>query len=242
MLRGYLIALVFAIAFAHVAKASSADFHAGIEAYAAGDVETALDRWRDAAQEGHAGAAYLLANLYAEGQAGSVQDELAFRYYEQAAHAGHTEAQVALANYYRIGNEDADVEVDLQKAHAWLAKAAYSRNSHAQYILGDMHTRGEGVEQNPYRGLRWFLLAAEKKYPLALARLGVIYAAGQIVTLDIPKGFMYMSLAVEEARGRERATIIAQYDRMLSRITPLERQLGLKMATQWRAERRVLPR
>ncbi|MCY4031972.1 MAG: tetratricopeptide repeat protein [Hyphomicrobiales bacterium] len=244
MLRGYLIALVcaVAVAFAHAANASSADFHAGIKAYAAGDIDTALDRWNDAAQEGHAGAAYLLANLYADGLAGSVQHHLAFRYYEQAAQAGHTEAQIALANYYRTGNEAAGIEVDLHKAHAWLAKAAYNRNAHAQYILGDMHTKGEGVEQNPHRGLRWFLLAAEKKYPLALARLGLIYSAGEIVTPDVPKGFMYMSLAAEEARGRERATIVAQYDRMLAQVTPLDRQLGLEMASKWRAERQALRR
>ena len=242
MLRGYLVALVFAaaVAFVHAASASGEDFHAGVEAYAAGDIDTALDRWNAAAQEGHAGAAYLLANLYADGLAGSVQHHLAFRYYEQAAQAGHTEAQIALANYYRAGNESAGVEADVQKAHAWLAKAAYSRNAHAQYILGDMHTNGEGVEQNPHRGLRWFLLAAEKKYPLALARLGLIYSTGEIVTPDAPKGFMYMSLAVEEARGRERATIVAQYDKMLSHVTPLDRQLGLEMASQWRAERQAL--
>ena len=245
MLRRHLIVLVLftflaAPAAASPALAQSNDFQRGVSAYAAGDTDAALDHWRIAAEADHAGAAFLLANLYASGEAGSVQHHLAFRYYHQAAEAGHGEAQIALSNYYRHGNRAAGVEADLQKTHEWLVKAAEARNAHAQYILGDMHTRGEGVEKNPHRGMRWFLLAADKRYALALARLAWVYAEGEIVTADPGLGFMYMSLAVEEAQGRERTAIKAQYDRMLTIIAPQERQRGLELAAQWRAERQAL--
>ena len=241
MLRRHLIAVAFCLClFFSVAAAQTDEFQQGVSAYAAGDVQDALAHWNTAAKNGHTGAAFLLANLYASGEAGSVQHHLAFRYYRQAATAGHSEAQISLSNYYRHGNRDVGIEANLQQAHAWLAKAAESRNARAQYALGDMHTNGEGVDKNPHRGMRWFLLAADKHYPLALARLGLIYAKGEIVTADVGKGFMYMSLAVEEARGRERPAIVAQYDEMLQSVSPAERQRGLQMAAQWRAEQHDL--
>lgn len=249
MLRRYLmnlitavIALVVLIVVSAVMSAFAQEgaFQRGVRAYSEGDVEAAVSHWREAADDSHAGAAFLLANLYAGDATGETRHALAFRYYLQAAEAGHGEAQVALFNYYRRGNEQAGVEVDLAQAHHWLSQAAGGRNAHAQYLLGDMHTQGEGVEKNPHRGLRWFLLAADKQYALALARLAWIYAEGEIVTSDPAKGFMYMNLAVEEARGRERAAIKSQHERMLADVAPEARRRGLEMAAEWRAERQAL--
>lgn len=240
MLRRYLIAALFCIALVLPRSGVLADgFREGVQAYADGDIESAIAHWREAADGGNDGAALLLANLYSTGQHGISRPDLAFAYYLQAAEAGHSEAQISLFDYYRYGNRQANVEIDLEKAFTWLGKASDNHNARAQFIIGDMHIEGNGVARDVHRGLRWLLLAADKKYPRALSRLGLIYARGEGVSVNHSKGYMYMSLAAEEARGLERPIIIAQHDAMLNAISPEDRLRGLQMAERWREDWRA---
>lgn len=100
-------------------RAASADFAAGLEAYDAGDLATAVAEWRAAAQDPEAQLA--LAGLYAAGEGVPEDPAEAARLYRLAAERGHPVAQLNLGELYITGR---GVRRDLKQAYLWLSLAA----------------------------------------------------------------------------------------------------------------------
>ena len=68
----------------------------------------------------------------------------------------------------------------------------------AQYNLGRMYYRGEGVEQNFTEAKKWFDLAAAQQYAPAQASLAVLYEKGQGVTADHKEAVKWYEFAAEQ--------------------------------------------
>jgi TPR repeat protein len=60
-------------------------------------------------------------------------------------------------------------------------------DAHAQYNLGLMYAKGEGVQQSHSEAARWYQKAAEQGVPAAQYNLGVMYGNGQGVPKDLEK-------------------------------------------------------
>jgi TPR repeat protein len=57
-------------------------------------------------------------------------------------------------------------------------------NAEAQFNLGSIYSRGEGVSQNLAEGIKWFRKAADQGHTEAISRLAFIYSEGVGVPQD----------------------------------------------------------
>jgi TPR repeat protein len=101
-----------------------------------------------------------------------------------AAAASLTSADAAFAagNYTRAAN----LYLDL----------AAQGNVVAQFRLGYMYARGQGVPQNHYVAALWYRCAAGEGYPPAAYMLGLQYDKGQGVPQDYVLAYTWLDLAV----------------------------------------------
>lgn len=87
---------------------------------------------------------------------------------------------------------------DFAIAHALFLQAAKQKSTIAQFCLGNMYAKGEGVAENPIQAADWYRQAAERGYPLAQAKLAELYANGCGVPLDYRQAAQWFKLAAEQ--------------------------------------------
>lgn len=174
---------------------ANADFERGLGLYQRGDVTGAANEWMIDAENGNVVASFLLGHMYKSGNGVTKSDRLAFPYFLQAAQRGHPAAQLETARYYYYGNEEAEIDQDYVEAGLWFDKAALNFSGEAQYFLGVMHRKGQGVPRDRAEGFRWLLLSSNKTYVPAFLLLAEIYAQGDGVVEDPVKSAMYLDLA-----------------------------------------------
>jgi hypothetical protein len=137
--RRYLLRLgASALFFAAIQPQARADFADGLQAYDGGDLESAVEAWRDAAAAGDLDAVVALAGLYAEGTGLPRDWRAAARLYRQAADTGHKIAQLNLGELYAFGR---GVERDLEQAYLWYGLAAEQRSAWAARELAALTQR-----------------------------------------------------------------------------------------------------
>lgn len=198
-------------AFAESTPEANQAFNAGVEAYSSGKADEAIADWTRAAKGGNIGAAWVMGNLYYQGRGVPQSDRKAYEYYYQAALGGHPGAQTMVGLYLEQGNTDAGVKKNYEQSRQWLEKAAMQRFPAAQYQLGRIYRDGVGLDPEPSEGLRWYILAANKRYVPAYLALAKIHFEG---AKDIPKnyaeGWMYLELAQRfQTEGDQDAVAVA---------------------------------
>ena len=67
----------------------------------------------------------------------------------------------------------------------------------AQFNLGVMYANGQGVKQDYFEAVRWFLQAAEQGVASAQANLGSAYTAGRGVRQDDTEAVKWFKKAAE---------------------------------------------
>lgn len=122
------------------------------------------------------------------------------------AQASAQSLERAMATYYRGDYEDA------MKAMAPFARDGHR---HAQYLIGYMHERGQGVPQDYAEAAKWYGQAAALGHPFAQNNLGVLYKNGRGVEKDPVAAYKWFSLAADgyqaaEFGHRERAMMNQQ--------------------------------
>lgn len=96
-------------------------------------------------------------------------------------------------------------------AHAlreWMP-LALAGNADAQYGLGRMYARGDGVMRDFKEAARWFTLAAEQKHPKASVKLGMMYEYGDGVVKDEREAARYFALAAESGDAEAQSRLAA---------------------------------
>ncbi len=79
----------------------------------------------------------------------------------------------------------------------WLPLAKQG-DSQAQYALGSLYRKGEGVPQDYIEALKWLRLSAEQGNPLGQDSLGLMYNKGYGVSQDYRKAAKWFRLAAEQ--------------------------------------------
>ena len=167
-------------------------FSAGVDAYKAGEYETAYEIWLPMAENGHAYAQTLLGSLYQNGE-GVVQDYVeAARWYRLAAEQGIAGAQSNLGIMYHQGQ---GVLQDYAEAARWYRLAAEQGVAEAQFNLGFGYYQGIGVIQDYEEAVRWYRLAAEQGNARAQLNLGLMYTLGNGVIQDYSTAHMWFNIA-----------------------------------------------
>jgi TPR repeat protein len=145
-----------------------------------------------AADQGHAGAQYLLGACYQNGQGVPQNFSEAIKRYRQAAAQGNADACGALGSLYDAGQE---VDQDFDEAFKWYQKGAEAGSADAEFGLGVLYSNGHGVEKNLPESLKWYRRAAQDGHITAANNVGVIYSHGKGVEIDHAEAARWFSLA-----------------------------------------------
>ena len=116
------VAMILAASTFGSGRSSFADFADGLEAYDAGDLQTAFEEWLPLAEAGDLQAQVALAGILETGGAGLARDlSAALAWYRRAAERGDPVAQMNLGDRYARG---AGLGRDPVQALAWFTLAA----------------------------------------------------------------------------------------------------------------------
>ena len=100
----------------------------------------------------------------------------------------------------------------------------------AQYNLGFMYAKGQGVDEDYAEAVKWFHEAADQGFATAQATLGLIYYEGQGVPQDYVQAHMWFNLAA--GQGDEHAvwnrTVVTKL------MTPAQIAEAQKLAREWK--------
>ena len=87
--------------------------------------------------------------------------------------------------------------------NAWEPLAS-GGDAQAQYFLGHLYARGEGVARDPAQALRWFHAAAEQGEPYGQFALGNVYENGLGVAPDLRAAVHWYRAAAEQGNQAAR--------------------------------------
>lgn len=187
-------------------------FKFGFYSYKEGRKNDAIEAYRYAAEKGHTGSRWALANMYADGDGVAENDLEAFRIYSEIASEGvepgsndtgfFVNALIALAGYYQRGIPDSPVHVDLAQARQLYFQAASTFGvPEAQFELARMILAGEGGAANVHQAKKWLNRAQKNGHAGAMGLLGsIIFQEGQSA-----RGLAMMTAALDNCAPSERA-------------------------------------
>ena len=90
-------------------------------------------------------------------------------------------------------------------------QAAEQGDATAQFNLGVMYAKGEGVPQDDAAAVRWYRLAAEQGHASAQGTLGAMYAIGRGVPQDDVEAVRWFRLAAEQGHASAQGALGAMY-------------------------------
>lgn len=220
--------------FAEPSHEAQAAYERGVAAQQSGDMETAVTEWKEAAEEGHTGAAWILANLYDKGVGGVVASEAkAYEYLLMAARGGQPAAAVRLGQIYLTGNEKIGLKQNYEQALKSFEAASLAQRGDAQYYVSIMHRNGWGTPVDRTESLRWLLLSAKKRYAPAFAELGRVHMEGEGVAKNRVEGWGYLILANRFGDEQQRAATNELMEKYDGWMKPGEKEKAQEMADTW---------
>jgi len=100
-----------------------------------------------------------------------------------------------LALVVAVGCGKKDVEKEMEGGFKETKDLAEKGDAKAQFNLGRMYYKGEGVEQDFKEAVKWFRKAAEQGYAAAQYSLGWMYDQGHGVMYDKVLAYAWWNLA-----------------------------------------------
>ena len=186
-----------------------------------------VDRYRNAAEAGHAWAQFKLGLMYAEGEVVARDARMAVYWFRKAAAQEYAAAQYALGVVHAFGH---GVDKDEVLAVYWFRVAAEQGYPLAQHDLGLMYYKGMGVEKDDAEAVRWWMKAAEQGNVPAQSKLGAMYIRGTGVPRDHVQAYAWISIVAEH--GDEAATRAMNMINEL--LTPAERSRARQLSSEYR--------
>lgn len=212
-------------------------FQFGFSAYKSGHKEQAVEAYKYAAENGQIGATWKLARMYAEGDGVTRDDYAAYKFFSEIAdqdvETGSPEesyvsdALVALGSYSMSGIPGTPVSADPVAAQEYYMRAAANyRNPDAQYEMGKMFLKGQGVKASIKQAGRWFQLAAEKGHAGAQATLGnLLFQSGKLV-----RGLTMMTVALARAAPNDQPWIRGMQEEAFAVAPEADRRTAISLA------------
>ncbi|MGG7517509.1 exopolysaccharide production regulator ExoR [Allorhizobium undicola] len=214
-------------------------FKFGFNAQKNGKTEDAVEAYRYAAEKGHTGSRWALANMYADGDGVVKNDYEAFKIYSEIANQGvepgsedtvyFVNALTSLANYYHEGIPGSPVAVDLAQARQLYFQAASTFGfAEAQFELAKMLLTGEGGKKNVQQAKKWLNLARKNGHAGAMALFGnVIFEEGQAA-----RGLAFMTAAIDKCPPKDCGWIQDLQERAFSLSDEKERRTAVALVAQ----------
>ncbi|WP_324288175.1 tetratricopeptide repeat protein [Hoeflea algicola] len=212
-------------------------FKFGFSAYKKGHKDEAVEAYKYAAEKGHPGARWALANMYAYGDGVVENDYEAFKIYDDIARQGvepgsqdtgyFVNALLSLAIYYQKGIPGSPIKANLGAARQLYFQAASAFGvPEAQYRLGRMILEGQGGANDIQQAKKWLNRARVSGHPAASAVLGnVVFEEGQVV-----RGLAFMTTALERSAPADRPWIQGLQERAFSLAGEADRRTAVALA------------
>ena len=217
----------------------NAEMHLGVM-YATGRGVAQSDsdavKWlRLAADQGDVAAQVNLGALYAAGQGVPKSNTEAAKWYQLAAAQGNEVAKQALARLAPGQSPppaptkptsqaepaaalksaiDALNRKDYAEAKAGFEALAGANDARAQYYLGFMYDRGQGVRKDDAEAAKWYRLAADQGYADAQLRVGLMYYTGGRITAFKPnyvEALKWYRLAADQGQAAAQHNLGVMY-------------------------------
>lgn len=223
LLRSGLIALAAStMGTALAAPLAHADVKSGVDAWSAGDYETAIAQWRPLADGGDPDAQFNLAQAYKMGRGVPMDVARAEALYGQAAAKGHTQAADAYGLLLFQRGERA-------RSLPYIQASAARGDARAQYILGVAHFNGDMVAKDWVRAYALVSLAQQEGLPQAT---GAKAQMDQHIPLaDRQKSVVLaQQIAAQAAANRARLNTSAELGTQLTAAEPAPAIAGPRSA------------
>ncbi len=111
-------------------------------------------------------------------------------------------------------------------------------DANAQYNLGLMYRKGQGVSQDDAEAVGWWRKAAEQGNANAQYNLGLMYRKGQGVPQDEAQAYMWFKLASSTfPPGEDRDRAVKNRDIAAERMTPAQISEAQKLAREWKPKK-----
>ena len=118
-----------------------------------------------------------------------------------------------------------------------LKDRAAQGSAEAQFDLGLMYYKGQGVPQDYAEALKWFRLAAAQGDADAQFNLGVMYHNGQGVPQDYVQALKCFNLAAATSTKPDLHNLAVQArDKVAARMTPAQIAEAQKRAREWKKQ------
>jgi TPR repeat protein len=214
----------------------------------------AADWYRAAAEQGHADAQYNLGDMHAYGYGVPRDEAEAIRWYRLAADQGNAGAQVSLGfmfamemldaprgdgrpisadRYWRGPSPQSDVRFRRGVINRYRLEAEQGHAA-AQFYVGGIYRRGQGVLRDETEAARWFRLSAEQGYGDAQFALGDMHHRGRGVRQDGVEAHMWLSLAAQSFQDPEdRERSVEARDAVARQMTPDQIAAAQRRARRW---------
>ncbi|OCJ03699.1 exopolysaccharide production negative regulator [Rhizobium sp. AC44/96] len=185
-------------------------FKFGFKAYKNGQKEEAVEAYKYAAEKGHTGSRWALANMYADGDGVAQNDFEAFKIYSEIAQQGvepgsedtgfFVNALLSLAGYYKHGIPGSPVKTDLSQARQLYFQVASTFGvPEAQFQLAQMMLAGEGGSTSTQQAKKWLNQARKSGHPGAMSVFGnILFQEGQTAN-----GLALMTAALDRCKPKD---------------------------------------
>ena len=212
-------------------------FKFGFFSYKEGRKRDAIEAYRYAAEKGHTGSRWALANMYADGDGVPENDLEAFKIYSEIAQAGvepgsedtgyFANALIALASYYRRGIPGSPVSIDLTQARQLYFQAASAFGiPEAQFQLARMMLSGEGGNASVHQAKKWLNRARNNGHAGAMGLFGsILFQEGQPA-----RGLAFMTAALDHCPPKDCAWLQATQEEAFSVASEEDRRNGIALA------------
>lgn len=110
-----------------------------------------------------------------------------------------------------------------------ISLAKTSEDRIAQYYLGVMYMKGQGVEQDYATAGEWFRQASKHGLAAAMHKLANLYTQGKGVPKDLEFAYIWQSVAAEHGHTRSIATI----DRLKNKLSEQELIAANQLITEY---------
>lgn len=212
-------------------------FKFGFKAYKNGQKEEAVEAYKYAAEKGHTGSRWALANMYADGDGVAQDDFEAFKIYSEIAQQGvepgsedtgfFVNALLSLANYYKRGIPGSPVKTDLNQARQLYFQAASTFGvPEAQFQLAQMMLAGEGGSTSTQQAKKWLNQARKSGHPGAMAVFGnILFQEGQAAN-----GLALMTAALDRCKPKDCGWMESLQEQAFSVATESDRRSAVALS------------
>jgi tetratricopeptide (TPR) repeat protein len=118
---------------------------------------------------------------------------------------------------------------DYTQAARLFRPLAEQGNASAQFNLGMMYAKGQGVPQDYQAALKWYRRAAEQGNASAQNNLGLMYERGRGARQDFILAYMWSNIAAASLNGDEGKTALTRRDHVASQMTAAQIEKAQEM-------------